>query len=351
VRSLNEIQFEMQAAAANSGCPLTDFSPQSVGHTLFRALASVIQQSELQTESQDKSTDLLTATGKNLDRLASPFGLARKAAGRATGFALCVARETIDLLPQTILVEPNSGLQFLAGNEVTLELSQGIETTVPIYSAGIGNIYDLAAGTPLQIPALPNVSSAVGYERKYDNTACGSLSGGTQAESDNSLRSRLFALLRAGGTLSTEALRAAVLERTNVKDAFVSTPAPGIVSVVVRAIEPNVALLESIKEEFKNYCIGAIINVNFANVLPLTVEVELTPSLNLSLDEIKNGVRETIESFITTARLANALNPTDLKIALADYGTNITFETPSDIVTWGTLDFIELGELKIGFRI
>jgi Baseplate J-like protein len=351
MRTIGEIQQALQTAVLSSGCPLSDFSPQSVGYTLFRAIASVLQEVESNLEELDNSSDLISATGQSLDRLTSPFGISRKPASRSTGFALMVARENTTLLSQTVLLEPSSGLQFLAGNAQSLELIAGIETPVPIYSAGIGSNYDLNAGTSLSIPALANVSVEIGYERKFDNTACGNLNGGSLAESDSSLRTRLLSLLRAGGTLSLDSLRAALLEKPNIKDALAITSAPGIVSLIVRAISPTPTLIAEIEEEFRNYLVGTILDIQLAQPLPITIELEVFPTAQTNLDKLKASISETVENFILDSRRLRTFDPAALKRLFAEYDDTIQVESPSKPIVWEISDFIELGELKIAIRI
>lgn len=348
--SVSEILKELEEALKATGSPLSDFSPQSVTHTLLRAFAVTLNQRELLSRSLDANTDFLTASGSNLDRLCAPFALTRKQANRSSGFALVSSTSDTELLAQTIAVEPNSGSQFLVSSSSSILLKANVETVVPLTSAGIGNTYDLAAGTTLQFPALTGIFAVVGYERKFDGTACGNLSGGSLAESDRSLRERFFSLMRAGGTLSTEALRAYIIERSNVIDAKVITTAPGIVWVIVRTLDPQIELLEEIRTELKNYLIGSLIKIDLANPLPLSIELNLSIDNETNLDSMRGLLKEDTEAYIREARQSGAFDPKALEARLQDRG-NVSVNTPSKQLTFGALDFIELGDLQIAVRI
>jgi len=351
MRDLESIMSEMFASLVQSGSALSDFTPQGVAYTLVRSFATSLQQLELQHELALEALDFRIATGANLEAFCIPFGILRQGAHASTGWALITANIDLTLAANTVLTELNSGQQYLINSNSNVLLKAFIETPVQITATGIGAGYDLVAGTRLYTSTPQISSTVVGYERKYDGTACGDLAGGQRAESDDSLRGRWYSLLRAGGLFTTDVVRTLVIQHPQVVDAIVTTPQPGVVLVIVRALEQADSLIIDVQNLVQSYLIGATVKVELAKATPITVEVSVTPLPAVDLNQIKLDITNITTSYINNARLTNCFNPIELQANLSSVGQRVEITLPTETFSWGALTFIELGSLYVNFRL
>lgn len=130
-----------------------------------------------------------TAEGENMARWAAVWGLSRKPAALAAGTAL-VRGLPGTVVPEGALAQTSEGLAFsLAGG--TLPYGTGeVSLKVAITAVSSGAAGNLAAGDSLAL-----VSPVAGLSSSLEIGPEG-LSGGTDAESDESLRARLLKHLR-----------------------------------------------------------------------------------------------------------------------------------------------------------
>lgn len=127
-----------------------------------------------------------SAEGEFLARWASIWGITRKAAEFASGSATVTGTIGATLPAQTVLQRAD-GAQFQTTAEITLAGASG---TVPVEALVAG-----AAGNTENGIALNLVSPVAGIETAL-LVDVGSLSGGTDTESDDSLRARLLARIQ-----------------------------------------------------------------------------------------------------------------------------------------------------------
>lgn len=351
MRDLDTIVAEMFATLSESGSAITDFTPQGVAYTLLRSFASSLQQLELQQEQQATSLDFRLATGVNLDSFTAPFGVTRQPPKQSVGWVLLTATSPLTLPLGSVFTELNSSTQYVTVNNTLLEIPAQTETAVAIQATGIGVEYDLVAGTPLYSTNSAIGAAIVGYERKYDGTACGDLHGGARAESDRSLRSRWYSLLKAGGTLTIGALRSLVIQHPQVIDALVTTPQAGIVLVTIATTSAEPTVVTDVQALVSNYLIGTIVKVQLANIRPLTIEIAITPTQDADLNQIKLDVEAGVTEYIQSARATHYFSPLELESQLSTLGKRVVVQTPVENLSWASNVFIELGVLYVNFRL
>ena len=132
-----------------------------------------------------------TAESDYLDRWASIYGLRRKKATRASGEVLFRFSEELINVPEGTILQSDDAVQY--------------QTCGPVASDGIVSVEALNDGTignQLEGDVLTLVSPILGV---YSEVTILKLGGGTEAESDESLRSRLLSRVREtphGGTAS-----------------------------------------------------------------------------------------------------------------------------------------------------
>ncbi len=126
-----------------------------------------------------------TATGDDLDRVANDFGLQRRGATSATGFVQLLATVPQTLIAGTTLTGPNS-LQY----QVTTTGVYNPNQNVPVNSVDTGVSTNLAIG---------NIMTWTSPQPNMKSTCLVSIAitGGANAEDDDTLRSRLYLTLQS----------------------------------------------------------------------------------------------------------------------------------------------------------
>ncbi|MBS4768129.1 MAG: baseplate J/gp47 family protein [Burkholderiales bacterium] len=183
-----------------------------------------------------------TAESDYLDRWASIYGLTRKQATKASGQVIIKFSGELVNVPEGTILQSDDGIQY--------------KTVGPVDSSGITEIEALVDGTSgnqLEEDVLTLVSPIVGV---YSEVTIVKLGGGSEAESDDSLRGRLLSRVREtphGGTSSDYVQWA--LEVPGVTRAWCFPKESGEGSVTVRfvcdgmdEIIPDKAMLDKVFE-------------------------------------------------------------------------------------------------------
>lgn len=126
-----------------------------------------------------------TATGADLDRVANDFGLQRRGAISASGFVQLAASVSQTLIAGVTLTGPNA-LQY----QVTTTGIYNPNQNVPVNSVDTGTAANLAIG---------NIMSWTSPQPNMKSTCLVSIAitGGANAEDDDTLRSRLYLTLQS----------------------------------------------------------------------------------------------------------------------------------------------------------
>jgi len=225
----------------HSRSPITDINVGSVTRTLTEAIGREIATVYQQINLAYLSGFVDTATGKSLDYVVAILGVVRKSAEFAEGLVTFFRSPTVDgniTIPAGTLLATGSAVLFTSTELRTLQRGQ-VRIDVPVRA-------DLAfPGEAGRVPAgaVTELTQAVaGIERvsNLDPTILGAAD-----ETDDELRARAKAALRAFGKATLAALDRAIREARGVPVEFfdpngppLARSAPGTVTVVVDA-EPE----------------------------------------------------------------------------------------------------------------
>lgn len=165
-----------------------------------------------------------TATGEDLYRIASIYGLSLRPAGGSAGYLVLTASNTTAIVSGQQLIDP-TGLRY----QVIIGGSYSDQDSVPIASIDTGSGTNIAAGTMLRWVSPP------AYVDSKAPVATGGMTGGVDAEDDEGLRSRLLEKLRnpAGGGNWSQFAQTAEESSTTVQKAFVYPAYNGPSTVMV----------------------------------------------------------------------------------------------------------------------
>lgn len=130
-----------------------------------------------------------TADAEELERWAGLYGLARKVAQRATGSVTFTGTDGVDV-PDGTLLKRADGVEFQTTELGTITAGEATVAVEAVLAGSAGNSSAGAAALQLS-PAIAGVALAVEIEAP-------GLEGGTDVETDQELRDRLVARLRAG---------------------------------------------------------------------------------------------------------------------------------------------------------
>jgi len=237
---ISEIVREVQAALPNA-----NVQPGSViREALISPPAAQVSFLYQALEGVRQAQTITEATGGDLDRLASNFGLIRDSGRAAIGEVVLVISNTITsndiVVPDrsTVSTDERTGTvqyvvigsyilksidkDYYAAEAVRLKESLRLAnitnaqyaTTVPIQSLSLGNIGNVAAFSIIR-GNIPGTTAIV----NLNPTA-----GGTNSESDESLRRRISLVLTNASAGTTEGLIATALSNPVVTDAAVISP-------------------------------------------------------------------------------------------------------------------------------
>lgn len=201
-KSFDQILSDMMAELASKGTKLTDLNPGSVIRTLLEVAAAKFDEGHYLAEQIINLFFVLTTSGEYLDRRVAERGITRKIGTKATGSIIC-SRNTPapfgQLIPKgTTFETEDRAVQVVTIIDATM--AQGATSVlIPVETVSIGKAGNLQTGT-----ALKQVGVAVSLIETVAVAAPG-LSGGTDTESDNELRSRYLTVIRSPGTSGNKA--------------------------------------------------------------------------------------------------------------------------------------------------
>ena len=227
-----------------------------------------------------------TATGVDLYRIASVYGLSLRPAGGSAGYLVLSASNAVGLISGLQLIDP-SGLKY----QVSVGGTYNPGDSVPITSIDTGTAVNVAAGVILRWvspPAYVDPKSPVGV---------GGLTGGANAESDEGLRDRLLSVLRSppGGGNWAQLASSAETSSSSVQKAFVypAYNGPSTVLVAVAGVPSSTNKNRNVNSLVVSGTIKpAIQSIIFEGVELRTTTVQNYPasvSIGLSLPSAKTA--------------------------------------------------------------
>lgn len=263
-----------QEELRRSDLPVFERTLAGVSHALYSAI-----------EHGKRQLFWKTAEGSYLEDKASVFGLSRKTATQAHGevkFTFATGR-LVDV-PIGTIVEDSNGNQYFTTMSVDIN---GITTVKAVFA---GADYNIEKGVELSLPSpVAGVIKAVTYT---------AIIGGSDAESDDSLRERGLARTRnppRQGTASDYVAWAKEVEGVGLAWCYPREQGDG--TVVVRFLDdkggiPNKELLDKVQAHLDSK--SSIFGTNFV-IEPYSQKFNFTLKIKPDNITIRNLVRETLE--------------------------------------------------------
>lgn len=277
-----------------------------------------------------------TATGTYLERRASEYGIYRKKATKAEGTVTFDGDATVP-----------SGTQLQNDQSVLyVTTADSSDSTAPIEAYVAGSDGNAEEGMELSfVSPVAGVSSTA---------TAGELTGGTDAEDDESLRERLLDRQRNPPKAGTKSDYVAwAKEVSGVTRAWCAANEMGVGHVTVRFMTdgmtedgiPSATMIERVKEHIEeNMPVTSILHV----VAPIPVELDLTLEILPETEALQSQVESAIESvLLTEAEPAGQILLTSLDRAISQISgiTSYRIKSPTDDVSCGTGEIFVMGTI------
>lgn len=319
LRSIDDLQAMFFSSLALNNSPLTDESQGSTIYTLSRAFAALQADTDVRLSKVLKSFFISEAEGPDLDARVKDFGLVRQPGTPAQGYVLIKPELTaISLLPQTILIEPLTTLQFVTLNTSPITAEPLLDTRVAVTALEGGTASNLPAGTFLLIQGQPRVSSYVGTERKADGSYCTPLSGGSNLENDLQLRIRATSYIQSRRGTTVRSIRSELMKDPSIEWVHIRERLPGLIEVWLDSpvpLSPSVIkALTSVVDSIRPA--GVLASVFQVSRFNLSIEVRLSISVNLDSERANSQLSSAIESYLFELSLGTTLKPQELEYSL-----------------------------------
>lgn len=260
-----------------------------------------------------------TAEGNYLERRASEYGIYRLQASKAVGTVTFTGSGTV---PEGTQLQNEQGSVYVT----TAESADG---TAPVEAAVAG-----AAGNSGEGMALTLVSPVVGV---MSTAVAGELTGGADAEGDESLRERLLARQKNPPKAGTkEDYVAWARQVPGVTRAWCYPQELGLGHVTVRFMTensiPNETMIQRVKEEIEaNMPVTAILHVVPPIPKPLNMTLDILPET----EAIKAKIESAIESVVMAEAIPGGgilLTSLDRAISGVSEITSYRIQSPTDDV-------------------
>lgn len=271
-KTYEEIINSVVGSLTSLGSGMTDFRPGSRSLAIISSFASALADGWNELAALRASFFVNTSSGEDLDNRVSDFGLSRAQGTRASGVVTAVKRvgapEVITIPEGTILVTSDSALAYEVS---TTKIFTAETELIPVVSILEGSIYNINAGTILfdnNSTYLNTLAFVVGSGTTTSGEFTESISGGTDSETDESLRNRFPLYLQSLSRATEIAVRQAVLAVPGVTAAVIKSndPVPGYITVAVPNSSDNAELptslytaIEEALTEWKAVGVGVII--------------------------------------------------------------------------------------------
>lgn len=309
------------------GGPLSNFSPYSNVYALYRAVAIAVVEQDSLIEGMLSGFHLGTATGMDLDKRASDYGLMRLVGVGAKGWVLARSSENVLLQPGTILTDPTSRYQY----EVSQSTYVGVGVEVPIYVQSTSGTVasNLAPGTYLTSSFYPSMSFTVGrYRDTSTGAAVGAIEGGTDRESDTSLRVRLLQHLKNRSTSNRDSIYLAVRAVPGISRVTLMEhdPITGYFTVYVDSNDATLltrvrGIVDTVKAAGVSYLVRGMLPT------PVNIDISVAGTVDIDTDVLRAALISVIDNVPPSGTLyVDAIRGAALKVAGV---TRVVSITPS----------------------
>lgn len=314
-QTFDDVLNSIETNLVIEGSELSDFSQGSRLRIFARANARVLAEiwSALSTIATD--SNISTATGTALDLLVNTFSVRRNTGTNSTGYVLIKPK-----IPNNAAVINNLDIlyyndtNFSVNLPTTLSMNLGTPyAKVPIICSAVGSQWNLPAGTQLSFARADlndNFYAVVGESYNTFNNPIGALSGGSDFESDTSLKIRfanyIQSLTRATYLAVTNALSS--IQGITAINVVEHLPAVGFITVFVDDGTANALLSQSkideisaILFEWKAAGIGVRIQAQEKAAVTVEMLVKIDPT------KVPSVIQQQIQTLVTS--LINTYTP------------------------------------------
>lgn len=334
---LSEYLFNIEQAGAQLDL---DLNPSSPLYVLARANSTVIADLESTLVNFFTSSSPITATGFDLDNSIFVPSIQRFAPSLATGSVIVKpTAEPLTIPNGTILTDLNSGLQFNTTQSANTTTFTNV--VIPVSSLTTGFSNNLPAGTSLFTPNFPTIDFFVGSILSSNNIFFGDLSGGSDEEDDESLRSRFFTFITTlDRTSSLPFIKNIVDSEFNVLRSFVKNRVPGIIEVWVRFSSADSSSFYSDTQvnSLKEYLNGIIpagisLAINEAKIKYTDLAISIVPYSNTEdLTQLNSEISLAIENLVGDLDLGQTLSLSSIRNAILPFVANVVITEPTSNV-------------------
>jgi len=336
------------------GSPLSNFKNFGNAWMIFRAIALVIEEQNVSLQMARRSFNISTAVGEDLDnRALEVFGLTRNLGTVSTGFLLVSSSTSgVANLPEgTLFTTLNSSVQLQTTKDYTINTNLEIPIAVKSLSPGIDK--NLNSGTVLTSDSNLSLTAEVGrYRDPITREPITALSGGTDPETDEELRTRLRKTFGSSNYIQLEnIIRGAIPEVSKVY-VIENTPVAGYITVYINNFEARVLQdVSELVDRFKAAGIAFLVSP----IKTLPVDVTLSVRLN-SLSDSQNTsllIKQAITNFFNRLEVGEVLDKGALEASVYQVNNVISSRVlgPSTNITTTSDQVVELGNLNISLEV
>jgi uncharacterized phage protein gp47/JayE len=273
-KTYEEIINSVKASLEAFGSGITDFRTGSRIGAIISSFSAALADGWNELAALRASFFVNTAAGDDLDNRVSDFGLSRTQGTRATGVVI-VAKKAgapqIVTIPQGTILLTSDGAN--AYEVLNTKFVSSETDFIPVAALLEGSELNISGGTVLldnNSQFVNTLAFIVGSGFDENGSPIGDIGGGTDPESDESLRTRFPLYLQSLARATEIAVRQAVLGVPGVSAAVVKSgePVPGYITVSIPSSSGNIGdelpvslytAVENALEEWKAVGIGVII--------------------------------------------------------------------------------------------
>jgi uncharacterized phage protein gp47/JayE len=357
IRDFETMVDETLQRIVNADIGITNIMPGSVIRTIVEAL---LAETDIQNYTVDqiyKAMNIDTATGIDLDNIVAILGVTRKKATYAEGIVTFGRSDIYDTdiaiqYAQMVSTRKNNSngitYEFIVIDDNAKLKAGELQTIVNIRSTEPGAMY-LPAGS-ITIMNTP----VIGIEYVTNLTE---FRGGTDEETDESLRQRAKQALAGLGKGTNAALRSALLNVSGVVDAIVLDLNRGVgtsdIVVITNDMPPSTALMNEI-EYIINITKSAGIDVGtiYPSIYTQDISVTITDITGavVSQDNI-NSAGNAIVEYCNSMSVGDVLIVSQLERvignAIDDGDIDVIVTTPSGNISTSSTQVIRCGTITI----
>lgn len=355
-RSFDDILTQYLAALEDSGAGLDlQINPSSPLYVLARANSTVIADLESELVDVFTSTSPITATGFDLDSLMFIPEVQRLDSSLATGSIIIKPTTNAITIPiGTILTDLDSGLQF-STTQAALT-SKIINTIIPITSLTTGFSNNLTAGTNLFSPDYPTVNFFVGSSLSADNIFNGDLTGGSDLETDDSLRTRFFNYLTNSNRPSSILfIKDLVLSYPSILKCFVKTNLPGIIEIWVNFSSLDGSSfysdteVDALKQTLTPFIpAGITLAINEAKIKYCQLSLSIIPySAQTDLTALNSDISSAIDNIIADLDIGQTLSLSSIISAVLPFVAKVVITDPISDITPQLDEVVVVSSIKL----